>query len=196
MKTTKTKKWWFCFTLAAAMIIATIITDMLYIEGGYKILLFGSFSLLVGLSMSLWKMRVCFIVSLLIFCSSSFILMAPANEFIVFCRSGQIPVALEYNFKLALPYTYDAVIFNRYQELVVIEDNYKAVVGFELSKDAVLMIQHGFADQKDFAAEIQKRADPRFFQMNGLDRKEYLDSFNIYGLQWKKIIIETYIGSK
>ena len=190
MKTTKTKKWWFCFTLTAAIVIATIITDMLYPNGLDKIIIFGFLSLGVGLLVLIGSKRVGLIVSLLIFCSSSFFVAAPTNKFTVFYRDGQMPVVLD-NIRLAIPYSYDVVEFDRRQKLIIVDNNEKAIVDFELSKDSVLMIQHGFADQKDFAAAIQKRADSRFFEMNDLDRKAYLDSFSVYGLQWKKIIIES-----
>ena len=101
-----------------------------------------------------------------------------------------MPVVLG-NIRLAIPYSYDVVEFDRRQKLIIVDNNEKAIVDFELSKDGALMIQHGFADQKDFAAAIQKRADPRFSKMNDADRKAYLDSFTAYGLQWKKIIIES-----
>ena len=190
METTKTKKWWFCFTLVAAMVIAIMITNILYSNGVDKIIIFGLLSLSVCLVLSLWRGMVGLIVSLLIFSSSVFFVSSSSNQFTVFYRDGQMPVVLG-NIRLAIPYSYDVVEFDRRQKLIIVDNNEKAIVDFELSKDSVLMIQHGFADQKDFAAAIQKRADSRFFEMNDLDRKAYLDSFSVYGLQWKKIIIES-----
>lgn len=190
MKTTKTKKWWFCFTLVAAMVIAIMITNILYSNGVDKIIIFGLLSLGVCLLLSLWRGMVGLIVSLLIFSSSVFFVSSSSNQFTVFYRDGQMPVVLG-NIRLAIPYSYDVVEFDRRQKLIIVDNNEKAIVDFELSKDGALMIQHGFADQKDFAAAIQKRADPRFSKMNDADRKAYLDSFTAYGLQWKKIIIES-----
>ena len=190
METTKTKKWWFCFTLVAAMVIAIMITNILYSNGVDKIIIFGLLSLSVCLVLSLWRGMVGLIVSLLIFSSSVFFVSSSSNQFTVFYRDGQMPVVLG-NIRLAIPYSYDVVEFDRRQKLIIVDNNEKAIVDFELSKDGALMIQHGFADQKDFAAAIQKRADPRFSKMNDADRKAYLDSFTAYGLQWKKIIIES-----
>ena len=190
METTKTKKWWFCFTLVAAMVIAIMITNILYSNGVDKIIIFGLLSLGVCLLLSLWRGMVGLIVSLLIFSSSVFFVSSSSNQFTVFYRDGQMPVVLG-NIRLAIPYSYDVVEFDRRQKLIIVDNNEKAIVDFELSKDGALMIQHGFADQKDFAAAIQKRADPRFSKMNDADRKAYLDSFTAYGLQWKKIIIES-----
>ena len=42
METTKTKKWWFCFTLVAAMVIAIMITNILYSNGVDKIIIFDT----------------------------------------------------------------------------------------------------------------------------------------------------------
>jgi len=190
VETTKTKKWWFCFTLVAAMVIAIMITNILYSNGVDKIIIFGLLSLGVCLLLSLWRGMVGLIVSLLIFSSSVFFVSSSSNQFTVFYRDGQMPVVLG-NIRLAIPYSYDVVEFDRRQKLIIVDNNEKAIVDFELSKDGALMIQHGFADQKDFAAAIQKRADPRFSKMNDADRKAYLDSFTAYGLQWKKIIIES-----
>ena len=192
----KTKKWWFCFTLVATMVIATIITDMLYINGLEKIAVFAGYSVWIYFTVSMLqammggKTNIVFVVSLLIFCSSSFFFIGKRSEFIVFHQGGQMPVVLERNLRLVIPYTYDMVAFNCHQALIIIDDNQKATVDFEFFKDSVLMIQHGFAGQKDFAEEIQKRADPRFFTMNDADRKAYLDSFGIYGLRWKMVSIE------
>lgn len=197
----KIKKWWFYFTLVAAMVIATMITNLLYINGLDKVVIFSVASIFIGFE----AMMLCsgfrgkitaLIFFLLIFCSSSFLIMVKPNEFAVFYRDGRAPVVLESYPKLAIPYTYDITVFNRHQKLIITDNNKKAVVDFELPKDSVLMVQHGFADQKDFADKIQAQAYPKFFKMNSVERKAYLDSFyNSYGLRWEKVAIEINIDN-
>ncbi|MEK7627084.1 MAG: hypothetical protein AAB397_00690, partial [Patescibacteria group bacterium] len=82
----KTKKWWFCFTLVATMVIATIITDMLYINGLEKIAVFAGYSVWIYFTVSMLqammggKTNIDFVVSLFIFCCSSFFLIGKRSE--------------------------------------------------------------------------------------------------------------------
>lgn len=195
----KIKKGWFCFTLAMAMIIATIITNLLYINGSNKIVIFSIASIFIGVEAIMLfsgKIIIALVITLLIFCSSSFLIMVKPDEFAVFYRDGQTPSVLESYPKLAIPYTYDITTFNRHQKLIIIDDNKKAIVDFELPKDSVFMVQHGFADQKDFENKIQAQAYSKFFTLNGVERKAYLDSFyDSYGLRWKKVTIEININN-
>lgn len=190
----KINKWRFylIFTLAAAMVIATIITNTLYLNGLDKIIIFafGSILILGFLFLVINSVNIACIIVLLIFCSSSFLIFGKSGEYIVVYQRNQAPMVLEYNIKLAVPYTYDIAAFDHSQRLVIIDKEQSVTVDFELLRENVLMIQHGFADQKDFAAAIQKKADLRFFRMNDLEKKAYLDSFDVYGLRWKKVIIE------
>ena len=167
------------------MVITTIITGILYNNSG-KIFIFGIFSAFIGVELWVFsKPKIAFIVSLFIFCSSPFLIMVKPNEFAIYYRDGQMPVVLENNIKLAIPYIYDLVTFDRLQTLIIVDDNnQKAIVDFELPRENVFMVQHGFADQKDFAGKIQAQAYSKFFTMNGVERKAYLDSFyNSHGLR-------------
>lgn len=133
--------------------------------------------------------RYCLIGAIIIFfCGSFVIIKNNAEPYTLIIYDNNVPKIVN-SFMFRVPHTYRLEKFDQNRKLFVKDEagNKLGKIIFRLSdkEDTLLNIARKFKNQKSFDKEVQNLVNPQFFNMNDIQKKEYLKKFTKYGLNVK-----------